>query len=58
MTPLGFMRMTNLAQGAINSIALFLASCLEDQIKLFLNNVRVKRPKIIYNNEKLAFGIK
>lgn len=55
------MRITTLAQGAINLIAQFvrivfkiLTSYLRNQAKLFLNNVKIKKPKITYNNKKLA----
>ena len=65
MTPVGFMRMTTLAQGATNSVAQFvrialqiLALHLRDRTKPFLDNVGVKRPKTTYNNEELAPGIR
>lgn len=59
------MRITTLAQGAINFIAQFvrivfkiLASHLCNQTKLFLNNVKIKKAKIIYKNKELAPGIR
>ena len=65
MTPLGLMQMTTLAQGAINSVAQFvrivlkiLALHLRDRASPFLDDIRVKDVKIIYNNKKLAPGIK
>ena len=65
MTSLGFMRMTTLPQGATNSITQFgrivleiFAPYLQDQAKPFLDNLRVKGPKIKYNNEEVAPGIK
>ena len=65
MTPLGLMRMTTLAQGATNSVAQFvrivlkiLAPHLRDRAKPFLDDVGVKGPKTIYNNEEVAPGIR
>ena len=65
MTLLGLMRMTMLAQGATNLVIQFikivlkiLALHLRDRAKPFLNDVGVKRPKTIYNNEELALGIR
>lgn len=61
MIPLGFMRMTTLAQGATNSVAQFirivfkiLAIHLQCRAKLFLDNMGVKGPKTTHNNEELA----
>lgn len=52
MTLLSFMRMTTLAQGAINLVAQFVkivlkifALYLQDQAKLFLDNMGIKGPK-------------
>lgn len=65
MTPLGLMQMTTLAQGATNLVAQFvrivlkiLAPHLRDRAKPFLDDVGVKGPKTMYNNEKLAPGIR
>lgn len=65
MTPLGLMEMTTLAQGATNLVAQFvrivlkiLAPHLRNQPKPFLDNVGVKEPKTIYNNEEMAPGIR
>ena len=65
MTPLGLMRMTMLAQGATNLVTQFvrivpkiLASYLRDQAKPFLDDVGVKGPKTMYNNEEFAPGIR
>lgn len=42
----------------VRIILKILASYLHDQTKLFLDNLRVKGPKITYNNEKLVFKIR
>ncbi len=61
MTPLGFMRMTTLPQGATKSVAQFVRIVLKildphlrDWAKLFLDDVGVKGPKTKYNDEELA----
>ncbi len=65
MTPLGFIRITTLPQGATNSVARFvrivlkiLAPHLQDRAKLFLDDVGVKGPKTKYNNVVLALEIR
>ena len=65
MTPLSFMQMTTLFQGATNFVAQFvqiilniLASYLQDQAKPFLDNLEAKGPKTKYNNKEIAPGIK
>ncbi len=65
MTALDLMLITTLTQGATNSVAQFvrivlkiLAPHLRDRAKLFLDDFGVKKPKTIYNNEELAFGIR
>lgn len=64
MTSLGLMQITILVQGATNLIAQFvrivlkiLVPYLHNWAKLFLDDVKIKGPKIIYNNKKLAPGI-
>lgn len=61
MTSLGLMQITILVQGATNLIAQFvrivlkiLVPYLHNWAKLFLDDVKIKGPKIIYNNKKLA----
>ncbi len=65
MTPLSFMRMITLAQGATNWVAQFvrivlkiLAPHLRSHAKLFLDDVGLKGPKTTYNNEELASEIR
>ncbi len=65
ITTLGLMQMITLAQGATNLVAQFvkivlkiLAPHLRNQAKLFLNDVRVKRPKTTYKNEELTLEIR
>ena len=65
MTPFRLMQMITLAQNVINLVVQFikivfkiLASHLRDQVKHFLDNIGIKRPKIIYINKKLILGIK
>lgn len=60
MTFLSFIQITTLAQGATNLSAQFLEIVLKILVlhlynwaKLFLDNIRVKEPKTIYNNKKL-----
>lgn len=59
------MRIITLAQSATNLVAQFikivlkiLAPYLRDGAKLFLDDIRVKRPKTIYNNKELTSGIR
>lgn len=59
------MRITTLALGATNSVFQFdrivlkiLAAYLCNQVLLFLDDVGIKDLQTIYNNEKLALGIK
>lgn len=61
MTPLGLMGMTNLTQGATNSVAQFvrialkvLGDHLRDRAEPFLDDVGIKGPKTTYNNQELA----
>ncbi len=65
MTPLDLMRMTILSQGATNSVAQFvkitlkvLSDHLHDRDESFLDDVGIKRPKTMYNNQELAPGIR
>lgn len=48
---------TNLVFQFVKIIFKILALYLYDQIKLFLTNMRVKKLKSIYNNEKLTSEI-
>ena len=56
-TPLGLKRMKTLRQGATNSVAQLmrivtriLAVHLREKVRLFAEDIRVKRPKILYGN--------
>lgn len=64
MTFLGLMRMTTLSQRATSLVIQFvkivfkvLGDHLRNQAKHFLDNVGIKKPKIMYNNEEFAPGI-
>lgn len=61
MTPFGLIRMTTLPQGATNLVAQFvritlkvLSNHLCNQAKPFFDDVGIKKPKTIYNNQELA----
>ena len=58
------MRMTMVPQKVTNSVAQFmrivtkiLAPHLREKTRHFVNNIVVKRPKTLYDNEKVAPGI-
>lgn len=65
MTLLGLIQKTTLAQATTNSVIQFtrivlkiLALYLQNQVLPFLDNVRIKGLKSIYNYKKLVLGIK
>ena len=65
MTSLGLMQMTTLLQGATNSVVQFvqivlkiLAPHLQDQAKLFLDDVGIKKPKTKYINKQIVSEIR
>lgn len=65
MTSLGLMRMIILPQAVTYLVVQFvkillkiLAPYLHDQVKLFLDNIEVRKLKTKYNNEELAPEIK
>lgn len=62
---LGFIQIITLAQDTINSVAQFirillkiLSSHLRNGTPLFLDDIRVKDPKTIYNNKELSLVMK
>jgi hypothetical protein len=63
MIPIGFFRQTTFSQGAINSIAQFVRIVIKILQKHiphiclpFMDDIGVKGPRIIYNNEEAAPG--
>ena len=65
MTLLDVMQMTILSQSVTNLVAQFVRIVLKilglylyDQVKVFLDDMVIKRPKTTYNNENMATDIK
>lgn len=65
LTLLGLMQIITLVQGAINLVVQFVKIVLKilvlylyNRAKFFLDNVAIKEPKTIYNNKKVAPGIR
>lgn len=65
MTPLRLIQMITLAQATTNLVIQFmrivlkiLVLCLQNQAKLFLDDMEIKGPKIICNNKELVPGIR
>lgn len=63
-TPLSFMRMTTLTQGATNSIAQFqqiVAKIFQAHmprcVSFFIDDIGMKSPKTDYGGEEILFGI-